>query len=118
MEWQLVQTTSASRVLAAADIGAGERLGVAAQAGVQNLIGRQSGEGGGMVALPPPRVHVCFAWPVAALAAGVFGRFLARGEALEMRIAVEGGPNVGVTGAARFTADIVGGEGGRGGQGP
>ena len=109
MEWQLVQTTSCwvcelRRMLARERVCA-----VAAQAGVQRFFGPELGESddGRFAAV---RVDVRLPGSVAAFAAGIFGRFLAGGDAFEMRILIEGRPDVGMTGFAGLAADVIGGE--------
>ena len=91
------------------DVGAGNRLGMAEQAGIEDLLGGHkrkryrnriaSATGGDMVR---PR-------SVAALAARILGLLLARGNALKVRIAVKVRPNIGVASAADLTSDIIGG---------
>lgn len=95
------------RVRAAADIGAGKRLRMAAQAGVEDLLGLQAREGAGNSIRAAARLNVRLTRPVAALAAGIFGFLLAGREALVMRVAIEVGPDVDVTSAAYVAADVI-----------
>ena len=87
----------------AADIGAAHGLGVAAQACVENIVGRKLGErdDGGLAAACPDMLQ---SGAVATFAAGVIGWFLAGGDTFEVRILVEVRPNVGMAGAANVAA--------------
>jgi hypothetical protein len=80
---------------------------MAAQAGVEDFCGRKLGEGyDGRLAAA--RLHVRLARAVAALAAGVLRRFLPRGEALVMGVAVKEGEDVGMASAADVAPYVVG----------
>jgi len=93
---------------AAADVGPRNRLGVAAKAGVQRLFRSDLGErDDGRLAAA--RFDVSFARSVAALAAGIFWRFGAAGNAFVMRVAEKLGNNQVVTGLTSVAADIIGG---------
>ena len=94
-------------VLGPADVGAADGLGVAAQAGVENFRRRQFREGddGGFAAL---RLDVSLAGSMAAFASGPIGGFFSGGDAFEVRVFVEIGPDVGVTGAAYLASDESG----------
>src|ERR1700722_568734 len=94
-------------VLAAADVGAGERLGMAAEAGIQNLRRSQLRKGARNGIGAAACLHVGLARPVAALAASILRRFLPRSQALVMWIAVKGSPDIGVTRPANITAYVV-----------
>ena len=96
----------------AADIGAADGLGVASQACVENIVGRKLGErdDGGLAAACPDMLQ---SGAVAAFAAGVFRLGFTRRDALEVWIAVEILPNVGMAGAANLAANVIGGEGQR-----
>ena len=94
------------RVRTAADIGARERLGMAAQARVQHFPWAQLGKGANGF-LPAAGVEVISTGAVATLATRVFGLLLAGGDALEVRIAVERRRNIIVAATAQVAADIV-----------
>lgn len=104
------------RVDRAMDVRAGETFGMAAQTGLRCLLRRQQREcaNGGLAAMG---LDMGFAGTMAAFTAGVFGFFFFAGDALEVGILVEAGPNVGVAGFTNRTADEfagrVLGEGGR-----
>jgi len=87
-----------------ANICPGQALGMAAEAGIENLLRRQCREGNdGCFA--SMRSNVQFAWAVAAFAPGIGRFFLSGGNALEMRVFVEPEPHVGVAGFADHASD-------------
>ncbi len=87
-----------------ADICADEAVGMAPQAGIENLFRGQLRKGNdGCFA--PVRRDVQLARAVAALAAGVCGLFLSRSNAFEMRVLVEREPDVWVAGFADHASD-------------
>jgi hypothetical protein len=91
----------------AADVGAAQGFGVAAQAVVENLLGlqfRKSNNRG----LAAPGFDVGLTGAVAALASGTVWRFFSGGDALVMGVLVEVGPNVGVASAAYVATDETG----------
>ena|ERR1700722_7263512 len=92
---------------AAADIGARKSLGVAAQTGGEGLLRSDFREcnNGRLAAVC---LDVSFPGSVAAFAAGIFGRFLAAGDTLIMRITEELIKDRGVTSLASVTANVIG----------
>ena len=91
-----------------ADIGSAKRLIVASQAVIHDLPGfelRESDDG----CFPAARLDVSLAGTVATLAARPFGRLVARGDALIVRILVEIQPYIGVAGSTDVTSDEVAG---------
>ena len=85
---------------------------MATKAGVEDLFGAQLREGddGGFTAASR---DVVLAGSVAALAPGVLRFFLARGDALIMRVFEKRGVDVGMAGAADVAADVIGSPGRR-----
>ena len=86
-----------------ADVGAGECLGVAAQAVVLDLLGLELGEGDD-AGLSAVGFDVGLAGAVAAFASRVLGRLFAGGDALEVRVLIEFRPDVGMACLARLAA--------------
>ena len=86
-----------------ADVGAGECLGVAAQAVVLDLLGLELGEGDD-AGLSAVGFDVGVAGAVAAFASRVLGRLFAGGDALEVRVLIEFRPDVGMACLARLAA--------------
>src|SRR5689334_16209078 len=93
-------------VLRAPDIGPAQRLGVASQAVVQNALGLELGEGDDC-RLSAARLDVCFAWPMTTFAPGPLWSFLARSNALIVRILVERRRYVGMTRPADVAPDVA-----------
>ena len=91
-------------VRGAPDVGAGQRLRVAAQAVIQDLFRFELGESndGGLSAVG---CDVSLPRSMAAFASGMFRRFLASGDALEMRVLKEFRGDVGMAGFAGLAAD-------------
>ena len=87
----------------APDVGAGESLGMAAQAVVQNPFWFELGKSNDCCLSAESR-DVSLPRAVAALASGMFGRLLACGGALEMWVLKEFRRNVGMTGFAGLAA--------------
>src|SRR5436190_12733599 len=94
-------------VLAAADIGAGNGLAVAAQAGIQDFFGSKPRKRDGNRGLAASGVYVVLAGAMAALAPGVFGLLFARRNAFIVGIAEKQCGYVGMAGAADIAADVV-----------
>ena len=95
---------------APADVSARNRLRVAAEARVQCFLGtdfRERDDG----CLAAVSLDMSLPRPMAAFAAGIFGRFLAVRDALVMRIAKELIPDRGVAGLTGLTADVIGASG-------
>jgi len=94
-------------VNAAADVGAGKGLRVAAETGVESLFGSDFGErdDGRLAAVS---VDVGLAGSMAALTTVVFGRFLAGGGSFIMRVAEKLVPQRRVTSLAGFAANVIG----------
>jgi len=91
---------------APADVGSRKSLRVAAEAGVESFLGSDFGErDNGRLAAA--RFNVGFPGAMATFAPGIFGRFLAAGDTLIMRIAKELIPDGGVTGLTRLTAYVI-----------
>ena len=113
MEWQLVQTTSSwvcslRRILARERVWEWQRRQVS-----RTCVGASAGESARMVAVPPPASTCAFPGPWQ-LSQPVFsGVSLPRGDALVMRIAVEGSIDVRVTSSANIAADVIVREAGR-----
>jgi len=82
---------------------------VAAEAGVEGFWGAQLGEGDDC-RLSAACLDMRLAWAMTALAAGVFRRFPAGGDALVMGISVKSRPDVRVTGFANIAAHIISGQ--------
>jgi hypothetical protein len=101
------------RVSALADIGAGERLGVAAQAGGESFLGPDFGKSNDGRLAPVGR-DMGFSGPVTALAASIFGRFLSARDALVVRVTEELIEHRSMTGLAGVAADVIGGQRNRG----
>ena len=91
------------------DVGAGNRLGMAEQAVIENLLGGHKRKRHGNRIAPATGGDMVRPGSVAALAARILGLLLARGNALKVRIAVKVRPNIGVASAADLTSDIIGG---------
>ena len=94
-------------VLAAADIGAGNGLAVAAEACIQDFFGSQSRKRNGNRGLAASGFYVILAGAMAALAAGVFGLLFARSNALIVWISKKRREYVGMAGAADIAADVI-----------
>ena len=95
-------------VRAPPDIRARNRLRVAAQAGIENFVRRQLRKRYNR-RLAAASLDVSFARSMAAFASSVFWGFLSRSDALEMRIPIKIGPDVGMAGLANIAADVIGG---------
>ena len=97
-------------VLGSANVRSADGLGMAAQAIVENFLGREfrkSDDAG----FAPARLNVRLAGTMAALAAGALGRFFSGSDALEVRVLVEISPDVGMASAADVAAYETGGVG-------
>ena len=92
------------RVRRTADVGAGQRLRVAAQAVVEYCARLQFGKGndGRLAAMG---FDVRFTGTVTALTSGAVGRLFPGGDVLEVGILVKAGPNVRMASAAYVTAN-------------
>jgi len=97
-------------VRGSANVGAGECLGVTAQAVVLDLLGFELGESDN-ASLSAVGCDVGLAGAVAAFASGMLGRLFAGGDALEMRVLKKLRPDVGMAGFARLAADEAAGGG-------
>jgi len=86
-----------------ADVGAGECLGMTAQAVVLDLLGLELGEGDD-AGLSAVGLDVCLAGTVAAFASGMLGRLFAGGDAFEVRVLIKFRPDVGMAGFTRLAA--------------
>ena len=109
-------------VLGAANVGAVQVARVTFETIVEDGLGRHQGKGVWDGRFAAARFDVRLSRPVATLAPGSLGRFLAGGEALEVRVLEEILKDVGVTNATRIAADEPAwtgrrGRGGRGGLG-
>lgn len=90
------------------DISAAHVLGMAGEAIVQDFARRHDRERVRDRELATPCFHVCLARAMATLAAGPLGWFLARRDALVVRIFIEIRPDIRVACLADFAADIRG----------
>jgi len=97
----------AERVRRAADVGAAHRLGMAAQAVVEDLVLGQFGESD-YRGLAAPRLNVRLARPMAAFTSGSVGRFFSGSDALIVRVLVKVSPDVRMAGAANVAAYVGG----------
>lgn len=87
-----------------ADVRTRERVGMAAHAGIDGLFGVElkKRNNGGPAAMSG---DMCARWPVAPLTAGILRFFFPASNAFEVRIFVEPGPDIRMTGLTDHAAD-------------